>query len=510
MLISMKKSIRNFGAIALALAAGFFAVPAGAQVDSSAILFDDGIVRNYSLLFYATDWQAQLTANWATDSGYIPARFSDGTITLDSVGVRYKGNSSYSGVTTSPKKPYKIKFNEYRSGQKYYGAKVLNFSNGYGDPSFLREKIAYDISRKYLPTPRVNFANISVNGTLIGLFTEVEQIDKSFLTNHYDNDSMNLFKASDNGASLVYEGDVDTLYANDVELKTNETVNDWIGFIEFVKFVNTSTDSLFCADHGRFINSDNLAKFLAFNMVLSHFDSYTGSGRNFYMYQYNVGGFMLFIPWDMNLAFGGYSNSWNVYTQKALTQSNIASRPLIAKFLACPETKNQYLGYIKDMIQGPASVDSVQAAITRLTPIVRPALALDPNKLFTITAFDSNQTLRYRTSSGSIPGLIEFSTIRDSVLLQEVTDSLPVDYVLPVHTTLQASGITLTKVNGNWIVQGLKASAKLSAYDIGGRKVNFKMQSLVGGQLLLSLPQGVVFLKVVQGSHQLVYKITNT
>jgi len=92
--------------------------------------------------------------------------------------VRYKGNSSYIASGSSPKKPLKIKFNEFVSGQKYYGIKVLNFSNGYGDPSFLREKIAYDISQKYMPSPRSAFAAITIGSEFIGLYTQVEQVNE--------------------------------------------------------------------------------------------------------------------------------------------------------------------------------------------------------------------------------------------------------------------------------------------------------------------------------------------
>ena len=48
------------------------------------------------------------------DSGYLPARFSDGESTLDSVGVRYKGNSSFTLAGNNPKKQFKIGFNEFR------------------------------------------------------------------------------------------------------------------------------------------------------------------------------------------------------------------------------------------------------------------------------------------------------------------------------------------------------------------------------------------------------------
>lgn len=73
-------------------------------------------MHEYTLTFYDADFESQLEFNYANDGGYILAKFSDGNITIDSVGVRYKGNSSYSATGSSPKKPLKIKFNKFVSG----------------------------------------------------------------------------------------------------------------------------------------------------------------------------------------------------------------------------------------------------------------------------------------------------------------------------------------------------------------------------------------------------------
>jgi len=485
---------------------------AWAEQDSTQLLFADSSVRAYTLNFYVSDWKAQLESNWATDSGYMPAQFSDGTITLDSIGVRYKGNSSYSGVGNSPKKPFKLKFDAYRSEQNYYGVSVLNFSNGYGDPTFLREKLAYDISRKYLPTPRASFATISVGTDLVGLYTQVEQADKLFLARWYARDSFNLFKASDNGASMLYKGQAPSLYADQFELKTNTSTGSWSGLVYFINAINNQTDEEFCADYSTFVDMDNVTKFLAFNMVLSHFDSYTGSGRNMYLYQQFGGVQMSFIPWDMNLAFGGYSNGWNVYTQSALTTSNQASRPLLQRIKGCPALRNQYLAWIREMVHGAASTDSVQANMERLAPLIRPYVVADPNKFYRIGAFDTNQTSKYRASSSElIPGLLEFSTARNAKLLQEVADSLAVGYVLPVMTAQTSLTLTVHKVQGGWMLQGVGSlgNYRVECLAINGKSLGTRSYSGAEGARLLALPQGLVLLRVSSGSMQKVFTIQN-
>lgn len=490
------------------LAAG---ISAYAQTDSLELLFDDTSVRQYTLTFYDNGWQSIMENNYAEDLGYLAARFSDGKITLDSVGVRYKGNSSYNATGTSPKKPYKIKFNEFRDGQTYYSAKILNFSNGYGDPSFLREKIAYDISRAYMPTPRANFATLSVGTDLIGLYTEVEQVDKPFLADWFTDNSLNLFKASDAGASLLYEGATASLYADDLELKTNETANDWTGMVAFLTFLNNSDSATFCSSYATYLNTDNVTAFLAFNMVLSHFDSYTGSGRNFYMYQEGPAGYMSFIPWDMNLAFGGYPNGWDVYAQSALTTDNLGSRPLLKRVLSCDSLRNKYLGYIRHMIQNKASAASVADEATRLAAVIRSSVEADPNKFYTLANFESNLTTNLRTSSGAIPGLTYFSTTRNAFLLNEVTAALPSGYVLPVRANAAAVPLAVRKINGRWFLQGVEL---LDRYQVDFFQLNGKTLSSVArhgsaGPLELALPEGLVLLRVHSNSTTQYFQVNN-
>lgn len=484
-----------------------------AETDSSAILFDDAAVREYTLTFYDNTWKATLTANWAADSGYVAAKFSDGTITLDSVGVRYKGNSSYSSIpASSPKKPLKIKFNEFRSGQTYYGVKMLNYSNGYGDPTFLREKIAYDISRKYLPTPRVNFANIRIGTDVIGLYTQVEQPDKSFLDRWFADATQNLFKAADAGASLVYETADPADYLDNFELKTNETENDFSGLIAFHNVLTNASDSQFCSTYPHFMDGGNVTKFLAFNMVLSHFDSYTGSGRNYYLYQQSKVGFMTLLPWDMNLAFGGYTNGWLVLTQNPLQVSNIASRPLMKKILGCEKLKHEYLYWIKDMIQGYANTDSVKKEMDRLAPIIRPFVELDPNKFYRIGAFDTNLVSNYRASASlMIPGLIDFSTARNANLLKIVGDSLPKDFVLDIRSVRRNSSLGVVHQNGVWLVQGLTGTGEYRAdlFQMNGQLVQTRYHNASQGTWELQIPAGVFSLRITSAQTKNMFIIHN-
>jgi hypothetical protein len=94
---------------------------------------------------------------------YIPAkleincdatRANPGCVLMDSVGVRYKGNSTFS--TSREKNPFRISFDEYGIDQKWNGIQGFILNNANLDPSHMAEKIHMDfaVARAGMPGPR--------------------------------------------------------------------------------------------------------------------------------------------------------------------------------------------------------------------------------------------------------------------------------------------------------------------------------------------------------------------
>lgn len=476
--------------------AGCLAICSAAAVDSSDVLFQDDVVRGYQLDFYGdTAWNAKLEAMWKADSGYLPARFFDGTTTLDSVGVRYKGNSSFTLAGNNPKKPLKIKFGEFKD-QTYFGVKVLNFSNNIGDPTMMREPIGYAIARKYLPAPRASFVHLTLAGTPIGLYSQVEQADKSFLKRWFENAKGNLFKAGDDGATLEWIDSAAASYAGsgDYELKTNEDAPDWTGFVAFVDFLNNATDETFCADRAKFVDDDNIGKFLAFNTVLSNFDSYNGSGRNWYLYQPDpTTGSILMIPWDLNQSFGAYGGASSALSISIDTvQAPIAARPLFRRFLGCAPARLAYYRWIADMIEGAASADSVESMMIRDSALIAPFVAADSNKFYPLAAWKTNLRANYRGSEGLVPGLVSFSKTRNA----SIATQLPAGTGVSGRSTRRSWN--LSRRADGWRIEGL---GTLGAGRVDWSTVDGKLSGsspFASGttSLSLPLPRGIVAVSV--------------
>lgn len=395
------------------------------------LIFNDSIIHQYYLTFETDNWAEQLKINKEDNNeAYQAARFTyvspqGDSIVLDPVGVRYKGNSSYQLAKDMPKKSFKIKFDKYEEFE-FSGCKRINLNNCVEDPSYMREKIGYDIIRKYIPASRVAYASLTVNDTLIGIFAQVEQVDKGFLERNFSDNDGNLYKASDHGSPLDFKGPNQNDYKDFYELKTNEREDDWSRFINFLRLLNQSSDADFVSAVSSVFDLESALRHFAWTMVLSHFDSYTGSGRNFYLYDNPSTGKFTMIPWDVNMAFGQFSNGWDVITNSPVQIANLVTRPLNRRIIENDSLKRVYLSYIREMIEGPASTAAISAEADRIKGIIDDAVQTEPvaSKFYSYENFarniDSNVVIGSGLSAKTIYGIKTFSELRNAELKRMV------------------------------------------------------------------------------------------
>lgn len=393
----------------------------GRELDDGDILFDETMVHRYKLEFYTDNWEDSLRINFEQlGQIYMPAKLTyKNSVVLDSIGVRYKGNSSYAQSRNSRKKSFKLRFDNYDGDKRLDGMERLNFNNCINDPSFMRETIGYKIARRYIPASRTAYAELYVGDELIGLYVATEQVDALFADRNFSDNNENLFKAAENGAAMLYRGATKDDYTAEYELQTNTNRDDWTSLIEMIELLNHTPDSTFVRELSERLDFDNIIRHLACNMVLSHFDSYTGSGRNYYLYEndnrFNV------IPWDFNETFGVYGNNWNVITQDVFNTSNRAQRPLIDRILDNDSLRQVYVGYIGDMISGVASRDSVSAMIDEITTLIDGRVQADPNKHYSYQMFRDNLNRDVRIDLGRmVPGLRSFSAARNASITAQI------------------------------------------------------------------------------------------
>src|SRR5438105_897082 len=123
--------------------------------------------------------------------------FVKATVTIDGqrlvdVGLRMKGNSSYSSAEKTLHVPLKIDFNRFVHGQHFQGLSTLNLHNNAFDKSQMREHLAYQVFREAgLPASRTSYAKVFLtmpgkyDHKEIGLYSIVEEVDRDFLKSRF-------------------------------------------------------------------------------------------------------------------------------------------------------------------------------------------------------------------------------------------------------------------------------------------------------------------------------------
>jgi spore coat protein CotH len=163
-------------------------------------------LREIKIYFYDADWDSQLDDLYIQgNNDRILADLEIDGSTYDSVGIRYKGFSSVS--INRVKNPFNIKLDYIIDNQEHKGVEKLKLSNVYEDPSFIREVLTYEIAANYMPTAKANYANIYINDTLWGLYTNVQAVNKDFLNDNFGNRYSPFFKCNPSNLNVSPGGE---------------------------------------------------------------------------------------------------------------------------------------------------------------------------------------------------------------------------------------------------------------------------------------------------------------
>jgi spore coat protein CotH len=408
--------------LVIRLALLFLPLGAAAQNAGNA-LFGAPVVHDVYLTFSQPGWWDSLTANYTADIYMRAAMVIDGT-PYDTIGVKFKGNSSYNNP--SKKKSFKIGIDEYVSGQKYDGLKKFNLNNHFKDPSFMREKLMCDFSLQMGAFgPRCTYARVYLNNVYWGLYNLVEEVDKTYLSQHFPDKKGNLFKGDPSG-DLKWINGTQSSYYTKYELKTNETVNDWSDLVHLIDEINNTPVANFRDSLEAVMETTSALKAWALTNIFVNLDSYLGSGHNYYLYDDSTSLRFHYILWDVNEAFGNFSMGMSNSTLKSLSMfyiSNPPSRPLYNKMVGNTTYKaalvNEFcymMNYFNNALLDP-KIDS-------LKNLIMADVQNDTNKFYSYNDFLNNITndvvVQQGTGTQTIMGLKSFIQARNAALVNEL------------------------------------------------------------------------------------------
>ena len=412
-------------------------------------LFDTSKVHTINIIM--DDWD-EFTANCKSEEYYACTVVIDGE-TFKNVAIRGKGNTSLSQVTND-RYSYKIEFDHYTDALTYHGLDKLCLNNIIQDNTYMKDYLCYQMMQQMgVAAPLCSYAYLTVNGEDWGLYLAVEAVEESFLQRSYGSDYGELYKPDStemgggrgNGEDFTMPDTAENAAENTAESTAADTTAGFpngqmpdgfsggapdMGGGNFaggsgsadvlLQYIDDDPDSysnIFdnaktsCseADKARLIAAlktlsgedassavdvDMVIRyFVAHNFVLN-FDSYTGSMiHNYYLYE--KGGQLQMIPWDYNLAFGGFQSSGgatalvNYPIDTPVSGGSIDERPMLAWIFASEEYTVLYHQYFAEFIAEYFDSGYFSDMMDSVKAMIGPYVQQDPTKFCTYEEFET-------------------------------------------------------------------------------------------------------------------------
>ncbi len=310
--------------------------------------------------------------------------FDNGVVrdTIDPVGFRLRGNTS----RWSKKKSFKVSFNTFTPGGKYYGVEKLNLNGEHNDPTVMRSKVMWDILRKWdIPAPRANHVRVFINGNYYGLYINVEHIDEEFALSRFGNKDGNLYKCLW-PADLAFRGtDPDSykIWTGNrwvYELMTNQEENDFSDLAAFIGVLEESVDDKLVCDLDARFNSYDYLKVMAAQIFCGDWDGYLYNKNNFYLYHNTLTDKFEYIPYDVDNTFGidWFNIDWAARNIYEWQPGGSEVRPLYDRLIHHPVFREQFSRYAEQLINSTLDMDSLVQAIDERKIMIAPFVATDP------------------------------------------------------------------------------------------------------------------------------------
>ena len=156
-------------------------------------LFSDDKVHTIDIII--DDWDAFISTAQSEEYS-VCSVVIDGEA-VKNVGIRGKGNTSLSSVSSmnSQRYSFKIEFDQYDNTQNYHGLDKLSLNNLIQDNTYMKDYLVYKMMAGFgVDAPLCSYAYITVNGEDWGLYLAVEGIEDSFLQRNYGANHGELYK----------------------------------------------------------------------------------------------------------------------------------------------------------------------------------------------------------------------------------------------------------------------------------------------------------------------------
>ncbi|MDO4325031.1 MAG: CotH kinase family protein [bacterium] len=282
--------------------------------------------EEYEEMGLDSPYQCEAVLQVGDEAGPVQGEFGYGVTAANAV-VQIRGENA----SEQEQKSYRIDIKQGKG--KWEDQKVVTLNKHVGDPLRITNKLCYSLMEGIpgMFSARTRFVHLYVkdktegeDGLFVdyGLFTQTEQINKTYLKNHGLDEDGNLYKA-ENFDWGRHEDSIQPATASSFDqdafeqyLEIKGSNNDHSGLIEMLEAVNDPSRNI-REVLDTYFDRKNLYSWMAFHMLIGNKDTAHGS---YYLYKPQAMDKWYFISWNNSGAFSeiftrmrdeGYSASWS-------------------------------------------------------------------------------------------------------------------------------------------------------------------------------------------------------
>lgn len=302
--ISQRRGRGSVAAILAALAALTLAAPVAASpiADEAAVVYDPHAVAAIDLtlspeaiaaLEAEPDEYVKGTFAMATTSGGPGGGETALTVSPHPVEVRLKGSGSFRPITG--KAAFKLKF---KKADAFLGLRKMTLNNMVQDESMAHEALTYlAFGALDAPAPRSGYAYLRLNGEDVGLYADVENLDKVGLEKR--------FGAFEDPPQHLYEGESgdDVLEGEAGSFEVDEGDEEDRADLEaLIEAVGGDAEVPFSERVATVADLGEMTRMWAIERYVAHWDGYAGHAQpserpnNYYLFSDASGRFQM-LPW---------------------------------------------------------------------------------------------------------------------------------------------------------------------------------------------------------------------
>lgn len=338
----------------------------GGRCAIGASVFDESLLHTLDLQLSSADWAAMIQEAedspeyGGPDKTYFNAQMTfDGVPATSPIAMRLKGHFSLISADEHSF-PLKLDFNRVSEEQTLDGLTKVNLHPNQNGVSAIREYLSYGAIRNFgVPSARVGFVRVTINGEAVGLYSIVEHIKGKFVRCHYSEPFGDLYKPEEPVGNLNWLGESIADYEPLIQFKwPDESASEHASLLNLLDVVNRQPVSAFES----VLDVEGVLTYFALNVGLGNFDYYASFGHNYYLYEASPGRFTM-LPWDMNLSQAELENPCGL-------GRNTVEWPISNKLLGDTVHVQQYLEILDRFLRGPGSVARLNARIDSAVTVV--------------------------------------------------------------------------------------------------------------------------------------------